>query len=51
LRAMGGRARLQELLEKIRAEDGIPDLSYQTVYIAIQLETSGSINLESANAS
>jgi hypothetical protein len=38
LRAMGGKARFQELLEKIRAEEGNPDLSYQTVYIAIQLE-------------
>lgn len=38
LRAMGGRARFQDLLEKIRAQEGNPDLSYQTVYIAIQLE-------------
>ncbi|HUD99646.1 MAG TPA: hypothetical protein VMR62_08730 [Bryobacteraceae bacterium] len=38
MRAMGGRARFQDLLEKIRAQEGNPDLSYQTVYIAIQLE-------------
>ena len=38
LRALGGRARFQDLLERIRAEEDNPDLSYQTVYIAIQLE-------------
>lgn len=38
LLAIGGRARLQQLLEDIRAEERNPDLSYQTVYIAIQLE-------------
>jgi restriction endonuclease Mrr len=38
LREKGGRARLQDLLEDIRAEDPNPDLSYQSVYIAIQSE-------------
>ena len=38
LRERGGRARLQDLLEDIRAEDPNPDLSYQSVYIAIQSE-------------
>ena len=38
LRALGGRARLQQLLEEIRDEEGKPDVSYQSVYIAIQLE-------------
>jgi len=38
LRALGGRARLQQILEGIREEEGKPDVSYQSVYIAIQLE-------------
>ena len=38
LRALGGRTRLQPLLEAVRAEEGNPDLPYQSVYIAIQLE-------------
>lgn len=38
LRSLGGRARLQQLLEAVRAEEGNPDLPYQSVYIAIQLE-------------
>ena len=35
---MGGRARLQQLLEEIRIEEGNEDLPYQSLYIAIQLE-------------
>ena len=38
LRALGGRARLQALLEEIRREEKYPDLPYQTLYMAIQLE-------------
>ena len=38
LRDMGRRARFQQLLEAIRAEEGNPDLSYQAIYIAIQME-------------
>ena len=38
LRALGGRARLQTLLEEIRREEKYPDLPYPTLYIAIQLE-------------
>jgi hypothetical protein len=38
LRALGGRARLQHILEEIREAEGKPDVSYQSVYIAIQLE-------------
>ncbi len=38
LRALGGRARLQQLLEEIRSEEGNEDLPYQSLYIAIQLE-------------
>jgi restriction endonuclease Mrr len=36
LRAHRGRARLQQLLEEVRAEEDNPDLSYQCVYMAIQ---------------
>lgn len=32
----GGRARVQQLLERIRGEEGNSDLPYQSVYIAIQ---------------
>jgi hypothetical protein len=38
LRALGGRAHLQQLIEEIRGAEGKPDVSYQSVYIAIQLE-------------
>jgi len=38
LRALGGRARLQSLLEEIRREEKYPDLPYQSLYMAIQLE-------------
>jgi len=38
LRALGGRARLQLLLEEIRREEEYPDLPYQHLYMAIQLE-------------
>jgi restriction endonuclease Mrr len=38
LRALGGRARLQQLLEEIRLEEKYPDLPYQSMYMAIQLE-------------
>lgn len=38
LRALGGRARLQALLEEIRREEKYPDLPYQSLYMAIQLE-------------
>lgn len=38
LRAHGGRARLQALLEEIRREERYPDLPYQSLYMAIQLE-------------
>ena len=36
--AMGGRARFQQLRGAVRAEESNPDLSYQAVYIAIQME-------------
>jgi restriction endonuclease Mrr len=32
----GGRARVQQLLERVRVEERNPDLPYQSVYIAIQ---------------
>lgn len=38
LRALGGRARLQALLEEIRREEEYPDLPYQSLYLAIQQE-------------
>jgi hypothetical protein len=38
LRSLGGRTRLQQLLEAVREEERNPDLPYQSVYIAIQLE-------------
>ncbi|HVV51745.1 MAG TPA: restriction endonuclease [Polyangia bacterium] len=38
LRSLGGRARLQQLLDDVRAEEKNPDLPYQSLYIAIQLE-------------
>lgn len=38
LRALGGRARLQSLLEDIRREEEYPELPYQNLYTAIQLE-------------
>jgi restriction endonuclease Mrr len=38
LRALGGRARLQSLLEEIRREENYPDLIYQSLYMAIQQE-------------
>lgn len=38
LRALGGRARLQALLEEIRREEKYPDLPYQSLYLAIQQE-------------
>jgi restriction endonuclease Mrr len=38
LRGMMGRARFQQLLEVVRAEEGNQELSYQSVYIAIQME-------------
>jgi restriction endonuclease Mrr len=38
LRVLGGRARLQTLLEEIRREEKYPDLPYQSLYMAIQLE-------------
>lgn len=38
LRALGGRARLQLLLEEIRREENYPDLPYQSLYMAIQME-------------
>jgi restriction endonuclease Mrr len=38
LRELGGRARLQQLLEDIRSEEKYPDLPYQSLYVAIQLE-------------
>lgn len=38
LQKSGGRARIQDLLEALRAQDPNPDLSYQAVYIAIQAE-------------
>jgi restriction endonuclease Mrr len=34
----GGRARVQELLERIRSEERNSDLPYQSIYIAIQQE-------------
>jgi len=36
LRSLGGRSRLQRLLEAVRVEEGNPDIPYQSVYIAIQ---------------
>jgi restriction endonuclease Mrr len=38
LRTLGGRARLQSLLEEIRREEKYPDLPYQSLYMAIQQE-------------
>lgn len=38
LRSLGGRARLQSLLEEIRREEKYPDLPYQSLYMAIQQE-------------
>jgi restriction endonuclease Mrr len=38
LRELGGRARLQSLLEEIRREEKYPDLPYQSLYMAIQME-------------
>lgn len=38
LRALGGRARVQDLLGDIRNEEHNADLAYQSVYMAIQLE-------------
>lgn len=38
LRALGGRARLQSLLEELRREEKYPDLPYQNLYMAIQVE-------------
>ncbi|HSK78645.1 MAG TPA: restriction endonuclease [Thermoanaerobaculia bacterium] len=38
LQALGGRARLQALLEEIRHEEKYPDLPYQSLYLAIQSE-------------
>jgi restriction endonuclease Mrr len=38
LRTLGGRARFQTLLDEIRREEKYPDLPYQSLYMAIQLE-------------
>lgn len=38
LRALGGRARLQQILEDLRAEEDRSDILYQWLYIAIQQE-------------
>jgi hypothetical protein len=38
LKNRGGRARLQEILEDIRALENNPDIPYTTIYLAIQLE-------------
>jgi restriction endonuclease Mrr len=38
LRELNGRSRLQELLEAVRGEETNPELPYQSVYVAIQLE-------------
>jgi hypothetical protein len=38
LKKLGGRARLQQILEDIRRLEDNPDIPYQTIYLAIQLE-------------
>lgn len=38
LRDRGNRARLIDIVEDVRNDEGNPDLPYQSVYIAIQLE-------------
>lgn len=45
LRASGGRIRLQELLDKLRTEEDYSDLSYQSVYMAIQLSNQRQVEL------
>jgi hypothetical protein len=38
LRALGGRAQLQAFLEESRREEKYPDLAYQSLYMAIQIQ-------------